>query len=271
MEQTENKNGDTRGILRPAGIDRKFTLSRHAPPEEHAYFMEHYWIVRWDLRGQAPYESATLPFPSVHAVIETDRADVWGVVTGRFTRKLEGEGRAFGMKFRPAAFRAFVDRPVSELTDRTFPLEELFGSAGTNLVGDLNSIDDDSQMVEMAGRFVDSLRPRRDDNIDIVNRVIGRIVSDRSLTGVDQIVDSEKIAKRSLQRLFREYVGVGPKWVIRRYRLQEAADMLAQNEKIDLPQLALELGYFDQAHFTKDFKSIIGISPGGYANDPVPE
>ncbi len=64
--------------------------------------------------------------------------------------------------------------------------------------------------------------------------------------------------------MFNRYVGVSPKWVIRRYRLHEAADRLANGEAVDWPNIALDLGYFDQAHFVKDFKAIVGTPPAKY-------
>jgi AraC-like DNA-binding protein len=69
---------------------------------------------------------------------------------------------------------------------------------------------------------------------------------------------------RSLQQLFSEYLGVSPKWVLRRFRLQEAADRLAGGEELDLAALALSLGYFDQAHFTSDFRKLVGEPPARY-------
>lgn len=64
--------------------------------------------------------------------------------------------------------------------------------------------------------------------------------------------------------MFKRYVGVSPKWVIKRYRLHEVAGKLADNEETDWAQIAIELGYYDQSHFIKDFKSIVGESPGEY-------
>ena len=68
------------------------------------------------------------------------------------------------------------------------------------------------------------------------------------------------------EALFREYVGVTPKWVIQRYRLFEAAERLASGQA-DGAQLAHELGYFDQAHFIRDFKAMVGKSPLAFARD----
>jgi AraC-like DNA-binding protein len=69
---------------------------------------------------------------------------------------------------------------------------------------------------------------------------------------------------RSLQQLFSDYVGVSPKWVLRRFRLHEAADRLASGEEPDLAALAHSLGYFDQAHFTADFRKLVGQTPANY-------
>ncbi len=50
-----------------------------------------------------------------------------------------------------------------------------------------------------------------------------------------------------------------------RYRLQEAAEPLAGGEIVNWLKMALDLGYFDQAHFIKDFKMIVGRTPAEYA------
>ncbi|HJU40524.1 MAG TPA: helix-turn-helix domain-containing protein, partial [Tahibacter sp.] len=68
-----------------------------------------------------------------------------------------------------------------------------------------------------------------------------------------------------LQRLFGDYVGASPKWVINRYRLHEAVERLAAGDAVDWADLALELGYFDQAHFNRDFKRLVGRAPGAFA------
>jgi AraC-like DNA-binding protein len=70
---------------------------------------------------------------------------------------------------------------------------------------------------------------------------------------------------RQLQRLFKEYVGVSPKWVIQRYRLLDAAERVAAGTIVNWADLALELGYADQAHFIRDFKGLVGRSPAEYA------
>ena len=74
------------------------------------------------------------------------------------------------------------------------------------------------------------------------------------------------LTARSLQRLFAEYVGVSPKWVMRRARLHEAAQRASGGEPIDWAELAADLGYADQAHLSRDFTATLGVSPTKYTS-----
>jgi AraC-like DNA-binding protein len=69
---------------------------------------------------------------------------------------------------------------------------------------------------------------------------------------------------RRLQRLFRKHVGASPKWVIQRYRLHKAIARVQAGIAFSWKALALELGYFDQVHFVRDFRHMVGMSPGEY-------
>ena len=92
-----------RGVLGPRAEPPRFEVARTRPGPDLAELVEHYWTVRWDLRGRGPHTQHTLPHPSVHLVAERPRSGVMGVLTGRFTRELHGRGRAFGVRFRRPA------------------------------------------------------------------------------------------------------------------------------------------------------------------------
>jgi transcriptional regulator GlxA family with amidase domain len=120
-------------------------------------------------------------------------------------------------------------------------------------------------MIDCAEQFIREHMPAPDDTIALINTVVEQIAADRTITRVAEIAERINVSPRTLQRLFGQYVGVSPKWVIQRYRLLEAADQLASNSYIDLPGLAHTLGYFDQAHFINDFRATIGSTPAEYA------
>jgi AraC-like DNA-binding protein len=255
----------TRGILAPAELGRKFELSRRSPASDVARFVENYWSTRWDLTGQPPYTAEILSFPCVHVVFERGRSRIYGVITSKFTRVLEGRGQAFGVKFRPAGFYPFVHLPVAALTDGQVRIDDVFGVDPRHVEDALLALADDDAKYDLVEDIVRAHLPPWDDAIATIDAMVACVSGDRSVIRVDQVVERFGLNKRTLQRLFKQYVGVTPKWVIKRFRLHEAAERLAAGEDVDVPRLAIELGYFDQAHFIKDFKSIVGQSPGQYA------
>ena len=113
--------------------------------------------------------------------------------------------------------------------------------------------------------FLRARLPRPDPLAEQAAAIVARIQAEPQLTRVDAVARSAGLGVRRLQRLFAEYVGLGPKWVIRRYRLHEVGERLAAGVDIDWVRLAAELGYADQAHFIRDFTAIVGESPTRYA------
>lgn len=257
--------GDARGILHRLAPAERFEHARFPAQPPLDAFVLHGWIVRWDLRGQPPRLQETLPHPNVYLVFEQGVGCVNGVAHGRWSRVLEGEGFAFGVKFRPGGFRPFFGQAVARLANRSLPLQHVFGSAGAQLERAVFAAPDARAMSDAAHRFLCERLPAPDPDAARAAMIVDAIASDRSLLRVDELVARFGLGMRSLQRLFSDYVGVGPKWVIGRYRLHEAIDRIADGERVDWTTLALELGYFDQAHFIRDFRNLVGRTPTEYA------
>src|SRR5258708_40357694 len=96
----KSTSGKPRGILNLKAGEKKFQLSRHLPAQDLSFFVEHYWIVSWDLRGQEPYVQETLPSPCVHLVFDQDQCRVYGLQTAKFARRTDTKSRLFGIKFK---------------------------------------------------------------------------------------------------------------------------------------------------------------------------
>lgn len=255
------------GILNRQTAESKFRLSRHRPAPDIGAFVERYWIITWDLEGQEPHVQETLPNACVNLVVERGCSRVYGLPRGKSARRLENKGRVFGIKFRPGAFYPFVKWPLSRLTGSSAGLPEIFGVDGGALEEAILCQEDEAEMVAGAEDFLRLRLPAPDEMADRIARIVDQIIDDRALTQVEEVARRLHVDKRTLQRLFKQYVGASPKWVIRCYRLQEAAGRLAGGEVMNWPRLALELGYFDQAHFIKDFKAMVGMPPAEYARE----
>ncbi len=280
MSENEQKQ---RGVLRPHLATGQFQFAIHEPSRELQPFVERYWIVRWDLLE--PYVQETLPHPSVHLVLERGKAptaQILGVMRHRFSRLLEGSGSVFGVKFRAGGFYPFFRQPLIKLTDRSISLETVFGQDGAHfkkrhletahararLSKDVQETDI-QETIEQTERLLLAHLPLRDETAEFVTQIVNTIREDTSITRVEQLASKLAMYTRKLQRLFRRYVGVGPKWVIERYRLHEAIANL-ENETQAQARLAQDLGYFDQAPFAKAFKKTIGMSPLLYAQGTKP-
>lgn len=262
------KAGPPRGVLRPAPAEGRLRHSRRTPPADLAPWIQHYWSVSWDLQGCEPFQQETLPHPNVHIVIEPGRSGIAGVHSARFSRTLEGRSNVFGIKFRAGAFRPLLASSVSALANRIAPIDKVFGETGRRWQAAMLSLDDENTRIATASEFLHAHAPAHDADAVLAGQLVDTILqsssSESGIRTVDELVRQSGISTRSLQRLFREYVGASPKWVIRRYRLHELAERLKAGEALDGAQTALEFGYSDQAHLINDFRSIVGYSPSRY-------
>ncbi|MFB4291419.1 DUF6597 domain-containing transcriptional factor [Nonomuraea sp. ATR24] len=228
---------------------------RHAfpsPSPDLAPYVERYWVATWDYAE--PYRQLIVPYPSVHLTFQDGAATLQGPVSGHQVRVLEGRGGVFGVAFRPGAFRPFLGAPVSTIADRRFDAAEVFPGPLPDPVD-----------VEPVEEFLRAHLPEPDPRAARAAEVVALIAATPAITRVDALARETGLSVRELQRLFAEHVGLGPKRVIRRYRLREATGRMAAGTPPDWSALAADLGYADQAHFTRDFRKLFGETPAWYA------
>jgi AraC-like DNA-binding protein len=252
---------DNHGLVRPWERGNTFQLERVEPSPTLERIIERHWVVRWDLRGREPFRQEILPHPSINLVVEPDQAQVWGVPTKRASRLLEGTGWAVGTKFQPGAFTACTSIDAICLTDDHVPVCAAFGHA----------LDQHDRRPHSIIAAIETMLARYaavdDPALDLVAQVIGSMRQLPPSARVEDIADINYIAPRTLQRLFRRYVGVSPKWVLKRLRIHQAVEQISSHPPTDWTELALDLGYYDHAHFIRDFRLIVGQAPTQYAGE----
>jgi AraC-like DNA-binding protein len=243
----------------------RFTLDRYPPTAGLAELVERYWVVSWELPPGRESSITLLPHPCVNVVLDRGRLTVSGVGRGRFTYAYRGVGGVFGIKFRPGGFLPFLGRPLSDITDTVLPAEQLWGPPATALAERMTDAAGLDHRVALVEAFLRERWPEPDPQVALVQRIVAALLHDRTIARVEDVTGMFGINPRTLQRLFQRYVGVSPKWVLRRYRLHEAAAVLARERHRPWAEVAAELGYFDQSHFIRDFTAAIGMTPGAYA------
>jgi AraC-like DNA-binding protein len=258
----------------------RFNHVKCAPASALAPFVEYYWVSKWDRRGLPTRNAASLLDPCVHLQIQNGRAVIMGVVRGSYRVRLEGTGSIVGMKFRSTGFHAFAQRPVRDVrewTDRTAPASEVFALkdswAAEVSRAVLDCVGDADAHAAIIAAPLDALLlarlPERDPIADEVGALVTLIASDSDVRRVGDLIRVSGKSERTLDRLFARFVGVSPAWVIRRYRLQSAAARLTATPAADVRDVAWELGYADQAHFIRDFRATIGVTPGAYVSGGI--
>jgi AraC-like DNA-binding protein len=263
------KNAPQRGVVGRAASASVFDLERWPPSQRCAEFVEHFWSVRWDLRDRPPFDSTVITFPSMHLTHEWgsdgDRHGhplpntlIHGVVERVFHTTLSQCGAVVGARFRPGGFTARFGQPAADYTGRVVPVgDELFG-APLVLVDDIQ---------QAAARIDDALSRGAPPDLTYqsLTGLLERVRDDAGLHRVGQVMALSPWSARTTQRVFRHYVGVPVKWVLCRYRLQQAALDIETEPATDLADLAVRHGWYDQAHFANDFRSMLGCTPGEYA------
>ncbi|MGW1224399.1 AraC family transcriptional regulator [Streptomyces sp. NPDC001478] len=276
MSDPQGPRRDTRGIVDAPALFARVRFRRRMPAPELRPYLEHYWLIDWDL--PEPYDSRLVPHPSVNLVFgryagcgdrKAGSAEVAGIGLGLFTQRLEETGRVCGVQFRPGGFRPFAPgAPVSRWTGRRLPAAGvLTPPAPPSAV--LDAGDEDARVAALDAYLL-ALGPAPDPQAHRAMALAELVRTDRTVRRVDGLARAEGVSVRSLQRLFAAYVGVGPKWVILRYRIHEALERAESGPGVDWAALAADLGYSDQAHLVRDFTATLGVPPTALADPEGP-
>ncbi|NUU04921.1 AraC family transcriptional regulator [Leifsonia sp. C5G2] len=253
----------SKGLLTPGAPVR---IARLFPGDRAALFVRHYWLPRWELPAVARIRQDVLEYPTANLVVEPEGAALFRAHRGLTSRTLEDSGWAFGVLLHPGAARGWGGASLRALPP-VVPLPRLRvdGTGGmAEAVRAGMARGDDRAAVAAFEAWLDTL-PEPDDDARLVDRIVAAVEDDRDLLRVEQLAERFGLGVRHLQRLVAGHIGFGPKWLIQRYRLQEAAAALRSAEPPQLAGLAAALGYADQAHFSREFKAVVGSAPGAYA------
>lgn len=179
-----------------------------------------------------------------------------------YSRKivLTGDIRTFGILFRPGGAFPFFGMPMHEVTtvDRlhAFNLLRLH-----DRLSEIPSLQDKIACVELWLTGLLPTGPPCSATIPVSLKLIGNSYGRQS---IKQVADKVFLSERQLQRLFKKEVGLSPKKYASIIRLHQARTALKQAGTATLAEVAYLAGYYDQAHFNREFKKCIGITPGAY-------
>lgn len=258
------------GILKKKQAQKNYNLRRYFPDVALAPLIEQFWFVDWELFERS-HTQKNLPDPNFHLVLEEGNAKIVGPVTKAYSYEMTGQSSIVGIKFTIGALTHILSKPVAYYVDKEWAVEDVFGhdfasEFRINATGTDNAVVE--QLQQIFSRLVvteyngqnDALSDRQKTE---VASCLQLIQTDHSINTVEQLSVIRNSSVRTLQRLFKEHVGVSPKLLIRKYRLHQALEDL-DTGKVNMLDLVTRLDYVDQSHLIKDFKDLIGITPTKY-------
>ena len=189
---------------------------------------------------------------------EDYQASIVGTMTRPIEEELASHVDYIGIRFNPGGFRHFFQTPPRELTDRIVSLDDLWSPSrlaerlaeSRSLSVCLKNLED-----ELSRRF------RPDERDLLPAKVLETISAHHGIVPMAQLGRMIGWSPRHLRRMFHESIGVGPKTFCRIIRFMSAFRALRQNPRPSLMDVALDAGYYDQAHFIHEFEDFYGSSP----------
>lgn len=271
---TRDATASTAGVLRPEELARYVDLERRPAGHRIARWVENQWMLRWDLPSGRCFASQVLPHPTCSLTVELgshprrgvgiDPVVITGVVTRRFDVDVRGWGRVLGLRFRPGGLAASIGRSASDWTNQVVPARTMLPATLCDALADGDLAASPQEWTRVAEDGLLEASSPADPRYDRLLDIVADMLADRGLLTVADVVARHGMTHRTLQRWFTHYVGVGPKWVLARYRMHDAVTEIDDGYAGSLTELAHRYGWYDQAHFTRDFTALVGVTPRQY-------
>lgn len=252
-------------------------FSRIEPPHELKHLVECYWIVK--STDNTPLLQKIIPdgFPEIIFHFgdpykielkkdwETQAASlVAGQITSYFFLENTGHSDILGIKLKPSALTILFGADMSLLKDKVVSFRE-FGNSGLNNIDQsIRHSNDSLQRIEIINDHL--LKMSAAGQTDPLDHVIKLIFSSYGMLPISAISDQTEISDRQLERLFKKFIGISPKFYTRIIRFNYIFQV-AQGKKLNWAEVGVESGFYDQAHFIKNFKAFTGEDPSRYFFD----
>ncbi|MGY4721610.1 helix-turn-helix domain-containing protein [Naumannella huperziae] len=259
-----------RAVIRPERLDR--TIVREVLPGAGplAGWVEQVWSLAW-ARPVPASLSALISHPTIHLTVEAGPPGerrhghalpaelLHGVVLERFGLDLPAFGWVVGLHLVPGAIMDLTGVPAYRWTGRVVPWAAAWPDWDLTPVWDADGPAARAQALRavaetMIGDRVPSPDGRRARTVERLAR------DDRGIRTVEELAARVALSVRALQRLCRDHLGVTPRWLLRRARVLDAHELLSTTE-LEIAEIAHRLGWYDQAHLTRDYTKITGVPP----------
>lgn len=179
-----------------------------------------------------------------------------------------GNVDTFAICFYPIGFVNFVKTTLENLVDKETPIAELFGQAEANeleqhMIQAINT----QQRINIIETFLLKKLNLKNTIDNVVKTTVDALLTTNGTTPINVILKDNISKRRQIERHFKKQIGISPKQLGKAIRLQATLQLLLNKESKTLTDIAYESEYFDQSHFIKDFKDLVGVTPKDFLDN----
>lgn len=254
--------------------------TEHPPSAALAEHVACYWTsVSTDDGPYAPRTHRVLPDGCIDIIVNlgqpwvavgpsdipvNDRAYVVGAMTRPLVLARQGPAYFVGVRFRPGRAAALLRVAARELTDRHTALGDLWSDAAS-LVDQLADADSLGAQLRAVDRVLSARLGSASVTPAAVDIAVRQILSSDGRLRIETVGELAGRSRQHIARLFADHVGLSPKMLARVIRARRALAHLRGKRSVAPTALALDLGYYDQAHLVSELRELTGLTPGGWA------
>jgi AraC-like DNA-binding protein len=239
-------------------MDAPMPTSAYAESRPPEWLSSHACCVWTQAAGPAGHVQRVLPDGCADIVwMAGGELVVAGPATGHVLAEIPAGVTAVGMRFGPGAAGAALGLPANELQDRTVELSDLWGISGRELTERMAQAPPQRRLALLAEAVGRRLREAPPPD-PIVTHATGLLARGLPVAETGREV---ALGERHLRRRFHEAVGYGPKTLQRILRMRRFLDAVEAMPEPDIGRAAVEAGYADQPHLTRESTALTGLPP----------
>ena len=258
---------------------------RLTPAPDLVDWVENFWFMRGDGPGAMPHGHRILPDGCMEFVFQLGdpfrerqgdgswRLQPHLLLVGQMERRTDiepsGSIHTIGVHFRPAGASAFVPGGVSRFTHRIESLGPAVGQDLEPLVALLRASPTPEAQARVLEDFLRRSRLQGQDD-PAMSRAAARLSEPGSPVDIETLAREFSLSDRQFRRRFEAAVGLRPKRFARLVRFQRVFEQRQESDGRAWSEVALDCGYYDQAHFNRDFRAFTGVRPRDLIRDADP-